>query len=158
ILLLDEIKHRFPGGGRHRIAAKRGNGRALHSVSDLRFRHRQPDRESVTEAFRTGHHVWRDAVLLDAEPLAARASPRRLGLVANEDSAVPADDISHDAEVFPRRRDESADALYRLGDEAGDPPGGSRADQLLDVLRALHSAIGISKTEWAAVAVRIVRM
>ena len=60
-------------------------------------------------------------VVLDPPELAAGAAEARLHLVADEDAAVLPDDADGDLEVLGRRRDEAADALDRLGEEAGDP-------------------------------------
>ena len=51
-------------------------------------RHRQADGLAVAEALGAGDDVGRDAVLLDAEPLAAGASPAGLHLVADEEAVV----------------------------------------------------------------------
>ena len=158
VLLLDVIEHRLPRGGRHRVAAKRGDGRAFHRVRHLRLGDRQSNGKSVAQSLGAGDDVGRDAVLLDAEPLAARAAPGGLHLVADENAAVLADDTGHDLKVFPRRRDEAADALDRLGDEAGDAAGSRGADQVLHILRALHIAIRIGEPERTAVAVGVVRV
>ena len=54
-----------------------------------------------------------------------------------------------------RRRDEAADALDRLGEEAGDLAGRRRPDQLLDVLaRTRRRSDGYVEPQRAAVAVR----
>ena len=84
------------------------------------------------------HDLGLDAAVLDAPPLAAGAAEAGLHLVADEDAAVLPDDLDRDLEVLLRRRDEPADALDRLGEEAGDLAGRGRPDQLLDVLRALR--------------------
>ena len=99
-----------------------------------------PIGHAVAEALGAGHDVGRDAPLLDAEPLAAGAAPAGLHFVADEDAAVIAHDLLDDLEVFLGRRDEAADALDRLGDEAGDAAAGGGADQLLHVLRAADFA------------------
>ena len=158
LLLFDEIDHGFGGGGGHGVAAEGGDGDALESVGDFRLGDGQPDGAAVAEALGAGHDVGRDAPLLDAEPLAAGASPAGLHFVADEDAAVIADDLLDDLEVFLGRRDEAADALDRLGDEAGDAAAGGGADQLFHVLRAAHFAIGIGQAERAAIAVRVVRV
>ena len=67
----------------------------------------------------------RHAPVLDAEPLAAGASPAGLHFVADEDAAVVAHDLVDDLEIFLGRRDEAADALDGLGDEAGDAAAGA---------------------------------
>ena len=113
------------------------------------------ERQAVRDALGHRHDVGLDAPVLDAPHLAAGAAEAGLHLVADEQAAVLADDVDRDLEVLRRRRDEAADALDRLGEEAGDPAGRRRLDQLLDVLRALDAAAtGTSRRERAAVAVR----
>ena len=116
------------------------------------------DGAAVGQALGAGDDVRRHAVLLDAEPLAAGAPPAGLHFVADEDAAVIAHDLLDDLEVLLGRRDEAAHALNRLGDEAGDAPAGGGADQLLQVLRAAHLAVGIGEAERAAIAVGVVRV
>ena len=73
----------------------------------------------------------RHAVMLNAEPFVAGAAPGGLHFVADEDAAVIPHDAGDDPEVFLGRRDESADALDRLGNEAGDAAGGRRCGSAL---------------------------
>ena len=96
-----------------------------------------------------------DAPVLDAEPLAAGAAPGGLDFVGDEDATVLAHDIRDDFEVLFGRSDEAADALDRLGDEAGDAAGGGGADDLLDILRAFHFAGRVFEAERAAIAIRV---
>ena len=97
---------------------------ALHGVGHFRARDGEADGRAVAEAFGAGDDVGRDALLLDAEPLAAGAAPAGLHFIADEDAAVVAHDLVDDLEIFLGRRDESADALDGLGDEAGDAAAG----------------------------------
>jgi hypothetical protein len=94
--------------------------------------------DSATSGVALGHRhdLGLDVPVRDAEPGAARPAEARLHLVADEDAAVLPHDPHCDFEILVRRRDEAADALDRLGDEAGDPAGGRRPDQLLEILRA----------------------
>jgi hypothetical protein len=76
--------------------------------------------------------------MLDAEHLAAGATPSRLDLVADEKAAVLPDDADDLFEIFFRRRDKTADALNRLSQEGGDATLRSRRlNRLFDILGAL---------------------
>ena len=151
--------HGFGRGGGDGIAAEGGNGDAFESgrrppawptVRPMGL----PLPRPLALVMMSGRH----APLLDAEPLAAGAAPAGLHFVADEDAAVIAHDLVDDLEIFLGRRDEAADALNGLGDEAGDPAAGGGADQFLHVLRAAHFAIGIGQAEGTAVAVGVVRV
>ena len=61
--------------------------------------------------------------------LVARAAEAGLHLVGDAQPAVLADDVVDDLEILRRRRDGAADALDRLGDEAGDLAASLVADQ-----------------------------
>jgi len=66
----------------------------------------------------------------DAEPVAAPPAPAGLDFIANEDAAMGADDPLDDLEIFLGRRDETAHALDRFGDEPGDACAGGATDEL----------------------------
>src|SRR5262249_24312559 len=105
------------------------------------------------DAFVLGHDPGLHAVLLAAPPLAAGAAEAGLHLVADEHAAILAHDPDGDLEVLLGRRDEPAHALDGLGEEARDLAGRGRADQLVDVLGALHLAARIGESARTAVAV-----
>src|SRR4029077_8876878 len=52
------------------------------------------------------------------------------------------------------RSDESADALNRFGNERGDVAAGAGLNEIFDVFRAGHAAVGIFQAERTAVAIR----
>ncbi len=116
-VLLDEIDDGLGGGGNHRVSAEGGNREALYGVGNFRRGDGEADGQAVAESLGAGDDVRHNAPMLDAEPLAAGASPGGLDLVADENPAVAAHDFGHDGEVLARRRDEAGDALQRLGDE-----------------------------------------
>ncbi len=157
-LLFDELDDGAGRGGGHRVAAEGGDRQAAHAVGHLRSGNGDRDGQPVAEPLGAGEDVRHDAVVLDAEPAVAGASPGGLHFVADEQPAVAADDFGDDAEVVLGRGDETADALDRLGDEAGDAPGGGGADQLLHVARASQVAGGVGRSELAPVAVGVVRV
>src|SRR5207245_4815307 len=103
-----------------------------------------------------GADVGLDAVLFATPPLAARAAPRGLHLVGDEQAARTARDRHGDLEVLLRRRDEPSDAQDRLRHEGGDLAIRRGLDERLEILRAGDAAIGVLQPEVAAVAVRSV--
>ena len=137
------------------VAAEGGDGGAFDGVGDFGPRDGQADGRAVAQAFGAGDDVGLHAPLLDAEPFAAGAAPAGLHFVADEHAAIFLDDVGDDREIFLGRRDEAADALNRLGDEAGDAAGGGGADHFLHVVRALDVAGGIREAVGAAVAVGV---
>src|SRR6185437_8033220 len=78
--------------------------------------------------------------------------------IGNEDAAVIADDFFDDRKILLGWSDEAADALYRLADETGYLAAGGRADQVFDILGALHAAIGVLQVERASIAIGVVGM
>ena len=85
-------------------------------------------------------------------------APPGLHLVADEQAAEFLDDAVNDLEIFLRRRDETADALNRFGDECSDASGGGRADHFFDVARTANIAARIFQAERAAVTIRVDRV
>ena len=109
---------------------------------------------AVAQALGAHDEVGLDAVLLDAEPLAARAAPARLHLVRDVEGLVPLHDLGHDLRVLLRRHDEPAHAHDRLRDVGGRPARGRRADHVLDVAGAGGPAALGLHAQRTAIAVR----
>ena len=117
LLLINEVDHSLGCGRGNRIAAERRNRHAFERIGELRACHGQANRRSIGQTLGAGDDVRVHAPLLNAEPLAAGAAPAGLHFVADKNAAVFANDVIDDREIFLRRRDESADALNRLGDK-----------------------------------------
>ena len=112
-------------------------------------------RRAVAEALGHRDDVGRDAPILMRPVVMARAAEPALHFVGDAQAAVLADDVVDDLEILRggRRVHDAADALNRLGDEAGDLARRLVLDDLLHFLRTLQVAGGILQPERAAVAV-----
>src|SRR5450830_2003239 len=152
--LLHDFDRGVRGGRGDRVPAERRDRERLERVRDLRRRDRDPERHPVRDPFGHRHDLGLDVPVRDAEPGAASAPEARLHLVADEDAAVLPHDPDRDLEILLRGRDESANALDGLGDEARDLAGRRRLDQLFEVLGARDAAGRVRELQRAAVAVR----
>ena len=145
LFVLDDVDDRVGRGARDRVAAEGGEGDAGVFVGDFRRRDRQADRGAVAHALGAGEDVRRHLPVADAEHVIARAAPRGLHFVADEQPAVFSRDAGGFLEIAGRRDDEPAGADDRLGEERRDLAAGFGQDQLFDVLGALQPALGIRK-------------
>ncbi len=157
IFFLDEIDDGFSGGSCDGIAAESGNVNAFPSVGHFWARDREANRQTVTEAFGAGHYVGRNTPLFDAEPFIAGAAPTGLHFIANENTAVFANDVGNNLEIFLGRSDETANALDGFGDHASDATRCCGPNEFFHVLCAFHVARRIGKTKGAAITIRVVR-
>src|SRR5215475_8567778 len=78
--------------------------------------------------------------MLDAAPDVSGATPACLYFVADKDSAVAANDVSHDFEVVFWRRYVAAHAEDRFGNKRGNLSGRRSLNQFFDVARAFERA------------------
>ena len=122
LLLLDDVDRRVRGRARDGLPPNVEIVQRLERVGDLGRRDAAPP-SGIPFAMPLAIVMMSGStpVVLDAPELAAGAAEAGLHLVADEDAAVLPDDVDGDLEVLRRRRDEAADALDRLGEEAGDP-------------------------------------
>src|SRR5664279_3419630 len=126
--LLHDLESGERGGRGDRVPSERRDRERLEGVRDLRRRDRDAERHPVRDPFGHRHDLGLDVPVRDAEPRAAGAPEARLHLVADEDAAVLPHDADRDLEVLFRGRDESADALDGLCDEARDLTGRRRLE------------------------------
>ena len=157
IVPLHHLQHGVGGGATNRIAAEGGDGGLLQSVRNRHGGDQGAQGQAVGDALGHGHHVRLHPVVLDAPdpPGAAKAS---LHLVGDEHPAVLAHDLGGDGEILRRRRDEAANPLNGLRQQAGHLAAGGGGDELLQVLGAGHPALGIAELQRTAVAIRRRRM
>ena len=107
-------------GGGERVAAEGGDAVAADAVQQVAAGDHAADGEAVAQALGERHDVRDDPVRADAPEVLAGAAPAGLHLVGDEQDAVLVEDRGVRAEQPVGRHGEPADALHRLGDQAGD--------------------------------------
>src|SRR5690606_21271604 len=95
---------------------------------------------AVADAFGHRYQIGRHSPVFKTPELRSRAAKARLHFVGDTQSAVAADDVVNDAKILRRRCDCSADALDRLGNEAGDLAARFVLDHVLYIVSTLHPA------------------
>ena len=90
-------------------------------------------------------HVRGDAVRLVAPEVLAGPAPAGLHLVGDQQDPVLVEDLLHRAEEAVRRHREAADALDRLGDQAGHVAGGGGLDDVAQVGDAGRDVVGVGQ-------------
>ena len=154
MFFFDDFDRGARGDAGDGIAAKSGDREAAVGGGEFARRNGGPDGHAVTHPFGARDDVGDHFPVLDAEPMLAGASEAGLHFVRDEEAAVFFHRVEDDLEVFGRRGDESADALNGFCDEGGDVAAGTGLDEIFDVIRARHAAVGILQAEGAAVAIR----
>src|SRR5579863_128501 len=95
--------------------------------------------KSVGDAFGRDQDVGDDSVMLDGEHFAG-AGEAGLDFVGNKEDAVLIENFLYLFKIVWRRNDDATLAHDWLGDERSHVAGGSKADHVVDGLRALAPA------------------